>query len=105
MPYDPEKNAYKMPAPADMHEAGLIIIAAQGAVTVLLDKLAQAHGYEEGPWLEEIEETIIRNAKGSVTEGVPISSEARGMGLGIEVVSALLRRLRRRITSGAGPEF
>lgn len=86
-----------MPTPANMQEAGLIQVALGHAVMTLLDKVADANGNLPGPWLDELEQTLIRDAKGSVAEGVDISIEARGMSLGVELVTALVHRLRRRL--------
>ena len=44
-----------------------------------LKELAKTHGGGSGPWLDEIETTLLRELKSSVTEGVDITIEAEAM--------------------------
>jgi hypothetical protein len=97
MGYDEVSKKYTMRAPSNLQEAAFIIAALGPAVRTLLDKLAEAHGNKAGPWLDEIEKIIITEAKGTISEDIPIETEASGMGLGIESLNALIQSLRRRL--------
>ncbi|MGY4364061.1 hypothetical protein ACVW1A_000126 [Bradyrhizobium sp. LB1.3] len=99
MPFDPEKKQFSMAMPENMQESSLLITAMGQSIMTLLDKLAETHGDRPGPWLDEIEKTLIRDAKGTVTEDIHVVTEARGMGLGVEAITALIQRLRRKLNT------
>jgi GNAT superfamily N-acetyltransferase len=96
MPFDKQTQSFSMPTPETLTQASFVIMALGGAAMELLDRLAIAHGNIPGPWLDELEEVLIRAAKGIIADGIHISDEARGMKLGIELLDALIQRQRRR---------
>lgn len=94
---DDDRKVVNMPAPENLQEAGLVILALIGGVDHLLDGLAAANGNTDGPWLDEIKQVIIKNAKGTVTESISIGTEAAGMKMGVDLLDVLVERLRRRL--------
>jgi hypothetical protein len=79
LPFDPEKKQFSMAAPENLQEAALLITAMGCSIMTLLDRLAEAHGNKPGPWLDEVEKTLVRNAKGTITEDIHVATEAWGL--------------------------
>lgn len=73
--------------------AGIIVPALRS----VLEELAKLHGDKAGAWLDELELRLIADAKGTVTEGLPIEVEAAGLKAGIDVLQATLDVVRNRL--------
>ena len=96
---DNKKIAFSMPAPKSLQEAGFVIMALSGDIDHLLNALAEANGNVNGPWLDEIKQVLIRDAKGTVSESISIETEVVGMKIGIDLLDNLVERFRRRLIS------
>ena len=96
---DGRRVDFSLPTPKNLQEAGFVMMALMGSVDHLLNKMAELNGNVNGPWLDEIKQVLIKNAKGTVSESIPIGTEAGGMKLGIDLLDALVERLRRRLIS------
>lgn len=89
-----KKLAFVVKAPENLQEAGFVIMALAGAVSTLVKELAKHHDGKPGPWLDEIEEVLIRDAKGTVAADIHIATEASGMKKGIDLLDALIKNER-----------
>ena len=85
----------------DMDPAGLgsVINITTTALRTTLETLAKEHGSKSGAWLDELEERLIRDAEGTIAEGVPIEAEAASIGLGINVLQAVLDVVRENLAA------
>ena len=63
-----------------------------------LKELAKTHGGGSGPWLDEIETTMLRELKSSVTEGVDITIEAEAMTGAINMLKMFFAEVRGELT-------
>jgi hypothetical protein len=63
-----------------------------------LKELAKTHGGGSGPWLDEIETTLLRELKSSVTEGVDITIEAEAMTGAINMLKMFFAEVREELT-------
>ena len=63
-----------------------------------LKELAKTHGGGSGPWLDEIETTLLRELKSSVTEGVDITIEAEAMTGAINMLKMFFAEVRGELT-------
>lgn len=70
----------------------------QNSFRKTLEALAAQHGNQPGTWLDELEEGLIRDAKGAVTEGIPIEADAEAIQFGVDVLQATLDAVRRNLT-------
>jgi hypothetical protein len=64
------------------------------AFTTTLETLAAHKGGKAGPWLDDLQEILISDAKGTVAEGMPIEADVEGVKLGIDVLQATLDAVR-----------
>ena len=69
------------------------------ALRTVLEELAKTYGNKAGPWLDELEARLIAEAKGTVTEGMPIEAEAASLTIGIDVLQATLDVVRHNLVS------
>jgi hypothetical protein len=87
--------------PLTLENAGAICLAFNGTIKILIDALARAHGNTPGPWLDELEAHCIRDAKGTVTERIPIDVEFAALKFGVDAVRIHFDGLRDRLKPGA----
>lgn len=78
---------------------GSVVNVTATALRTTLETLAEVHGSKGGPWLDELEKRLIRDAKGTIGEGIPIQDEAAGIGLGIDVLQAILDVVRENLAA------
>ncbi|WP_092148122.1 hypothetical protein [Bradyrhizobium sp. NFR13] len=93
------KKLFSLQSPRNLLEAQFTIVALSGAIDTLLTRLAEHHGNANGPWLDELEQEILREAKSTVAEGVQIEVEAEGMKIGVDLLDALIKRARFRLVT------
>ena len=67
------------------------------ALRTVLEELAEAHGNKAGPWLDDLEARLIRDAKGTITEGASIEVEAASLKVGIDVLQMTLDVVRHNL--------
>lgn len=76
-----------------------LISSLNAAFRNALAALADAHGNEPGPWLDQLEEVTVATIKSAVSEGVAIETEAEAITAGLTLVQATFAELRREIGS------
>jgi hypothetical protein len=78
---------------------GAVATVMVGAFRATVAELAQFHEGKPGPWLDELEKNLIREAKGTVTEGIAIEADAEAVQLGVDVLQAALDATRARLVA------
>ncbi|PWJ81473.1 hypothetical protein C7441_1104 [Pseudaminobacter salicylatoxidans] len=73
------------------------LISLHALRTVIEEMVEQRGGI--GPWYDELEQELIRDAKGTIAEGVPIETEAGALKLGIDVLQMTLDVVRHKFGS------
>lgn len=66
------------------------------ALRVTLENMAENH--EDLEWLDQLEKTLIYNAKSFITEGIPINEEAESFGVAIQVLQGTIGATRASLT-------
>ncbi|MBC8718199.1 hypothetical protein [Ochrobactrum sp. Marseille-Q0166] len=66
------------------------------ALRVTLENMAKNH--KDLEWLDELEKTLIYNAKSFITEGVAIDEEAESFGVAIQVLQGVIGATRASLT-------
>jgi ribose 1,5-bisphosphokinase PhnN len=64
------------------------------ALRTALEELASRREGDDRTWYDELEARLIRDAKGTITEGFPIEVEAASLKAGIDVLQATLDVVR-----------
>lgn len=95
--YDSEKKKTTIPAPTNLHEAGGVIVVLGSTLRTTLEKLIIKEPAISSEWLDAFEAQVIRDAKNTVTEGIDIASDARGIGIGVAMVQTFFDVIRRKI--------
>jgi len=72
------------------------------ALRTTLEALAKRHGNQAGPWLDDMESILIREAKGTIAEGLPIEVDAASVKLGIDILQMQLDIVRRNLIAKDG---
>lgn len=78
---------------------GAALVAVQTALRTVIEEQAKHHSGSE--WFDDLEKRLIRDAKGTVTEGIAIEAEANSLKLGIDVLQATLDASRRHLGLGS----
>ena len=78
---------------------GLWVLALQSALRETLLMLADTKGDQALPWLSEFEDQLIRDAKGTVTEGIPVDDETGLVDSAIDMLKFVFDGVRRDIAS------
>jgi hypothetical protein len=68
-----------------------------GALVLAIEKLAEEHDGHPDEWLDELEEVLLRNAKATVAEGIPIEVESEAIQYGVDMLQAALNLARHRL--------
>lgn len=76
---------------------GAALIAFQGALDLSLSALAAEKGVEDMSWFDELHQNAVRAAKGTITEQIPIETEAGALRFGFQAVDALFQTIRVRL--------
>ncbi|ACE93919.1 hypothetical protein PYR71_29895 [Rhizobium sp. MC63] len=74
----------------DERKLGAALIAVQSAFSVAIAELSKLHKGNSPQWFEDLEEVVIANAKGTVTEGISLDVEVESLKFGIDVLRAIL---------------
>jgi hypothetical protein len=85
--------ATKIPVAA----AGAVALGFKEAMDVMMDAVAEQHGNQPGPWLDELRAEAIRRIKGTVGEGMHIHQEVALIRASIEAVEAVFDGYAKRI--------
>ncbi|MBP2449618.1 hypothetical protein [Rhizobium leguminosarum] len=70
------------------------VIAVQSALWVAIDNLSKIQEDKGQKWFDDLEEVALDEAKGTVTIGISIETEAESLKFGIDVLKAILRAKR-----------
>lgn len=73
--------------------------AANGGLHQAILALAACHGGKSGPWLDELEATLLRDTKNIVFEGVSIEDEAEAVAYALENLRGVMGNVRQRLES------
>ena len=73
------------------------LIAVQKGFRTLLEKLSEQHGGKDGPWFDELEGVLIRDAKGTVTEGSAKDADGDLVKFGVDILQSTLHSFRRTL--------
>ncbi|MQW00024.1 hypothetical protein CN166_31150 [Sinorhizobium medicae] len=73
------------------------LVAVQSALRVTIEELAKLNEGKGQEWFDALEEVVIRDAKGTVTEGIPIQTEAEALKFGVDVLQATLNASRNQL--------
>jgi hypothetical protein len=74
------------------------------ALRIALDDLAEGHGKAGGVWLDELEDTAIRQVKATVGEGIPIEAEADALQFGVDTLKAAFNAFRDHLIAAEDKE-
>lgn len=67
-----------------------ITAAVVPALRATIEALAQKYDNKDGEWFDALQQKLIADAKGTITEGFHIDTEVQIIGLGVQVVQATL---------------
>ncbi|MDE3829334.1 hypothetical protein CN157_16115 [Sinorhizobium meliloti] len=73
------------------------LVAVQSALRVTIEELAKLNEGKGQEWFDALEEVVIRDAKGTVTEGISIQTEAEALKFGVDVLQATLNASRNQL--------
>lgn len=79
----------------DNYAAALVIMG--HSFRILLGKVAEQHNSQDGPWLDELQDELVLEAKGMITEGFSIQTDAAIVKFGIDVLQTTLDAFRRSL--------
>ncbi|MEO9340409.1 hypothetical protein ABFT80_23630 [Mesorhizobium sp. SB112] len=74
-----------------------ITMALQSGLRTTLEHLAAANGFQDGPWLTEIEKTLVEDASNLWSEGIAIETELNAMSSGRNLIRTLTEALRMQL--------
>lgn len=98
-----EKKTFSVQMPQGLDRtagfASAALTLASALQTVLKEERDQ-QGTNAKTWLDELEKRLIRDAKGSVTEGIAIQVEAPALQYSVYVLQAVLDSVRAGIIDG-----
>jgi len=86
--------AGRFPIPA----AGPVAMVLHAGFGALLDALAEHHGDKPGPWLDALEEAVIKRAKNVVVEGMPMHFEAPLIEAGLRALKTVFEDYRNELS-------
>ncbi|WP_457662733.1 hypothetical protein [Sinorhizobium medicae] len=81
----------------DERKLAAALIAVQSALRVTIEELAKLNEGKGQQWFDALEEVVIRDAKGTVTEDIPIQAEAEALKFGVDVLQATLNASRNQL--------
>jgi hypothetical protein len=76
---------------------GSALIAYREALNLAFKELARIKGTEDLTWFDELRAQAVRASKGTVTEQIPIETEAKALRFGFQALDLELEALRRRL--------
>lgn len=76
-------------------------IASRGALYETLLALAACHGGQDGPWLDELEASFIRNTKNVNFSGVRMEAETAAVEAALRNLQMVVGSVRRRLHQGS----
>jgi hypothetical protein len=82
-----------------MDEACTAMGVMTNSLRITLNKMAEEHGYQAGPWFDDLSDQLIREVKGTITEGIPIERDAASVGYSLELLEGLLGVIRGKLVS------
>ncbi|WP_192246851.1 hypothetical protein [Mesorhizobium silamurunense] len=88
---------------ADDKKLAAALIAVQSALWVAIEALSKFQEARDQQWFNDLEEVSLNEAKGTVTTGISIESEAESLKFGIDVLKAILHSKRVQLGLAAKP--
>lgn len=79
------------------HASAASLICAQALAKTLIE-LGPANGDNPAEWLDSLEKSLLRDAKGTRIEGIPIEQEADALQYGVDMLEGALKYARRKLT-------
>lgn len=76
-----------------------IVVVLQPALRTAIEELAKMYDYSAGPWLDEFEERLVRQAHETSVENAP--TESGNVNLGVEVLRATVDVVRQSLLSSS----
>ena len=74
-----------------------IVRALQTGLRTTLEYLAEQHGFEDGPWLDELEKALIGDVSNIWAQGLPIETELKALEEGRRLMQTLTNALRSQL--------
>jgi hypothetical protein len=88
---------YKIPVPSTRDAALFSILVMTGAFRTTLEKIAAEHGFQAGPWFDDLVGQLVTDARGTISD-MPESIEAEGVGVGLQTLEAVIQTVRNKLT-------
>lgn len=92
-----KKPAFTMSVEPTIDNYGTMLAVAIPALRTVLEELAAANGGRSGKWLDDLEEKLLLNAKGTEVSGMAIPTEAKALTYGIEALKNTIAVVRRNL--------
>lgn len=92
-----KKITFRTRMPVNQAEWSSLTMALSSALLHTLDDLAASHNDKLGPWLDDLEHRLIREAKSDAVWDISTEAAAPALARNIEVLQGILDRLRRRL--------
>jgi hypothetical protein len=96
---EPKKPAFSMRTPVDMTEASAALLVMANSLRITLIQMAEEHEFQSGPWFDDLADRLVREAKGTVAEGISIEQDAASVGFSVELLEGLLGVIRNKLVS------
>lgn len=97
MSEDHEYSATPRSGRLTIHHLGASANAFQGALWLAVQELAKTRGTDPLDWLQTLRQKAVRQAKGAITERMPIELEADALQFGVDSLEAAFNAYRDRI--------
>ncbi|RVO51912.1 hypothetical protein [Sinorhizobium meliloti] len=81
----------------DGRKLAAALVAVQTALRTTIEELAKLNEGKGQHWFNTLEEVVIRDAKGTITEDIPIQAEAEALKFGVDVLQATLNASRNQL--------
>jgi hypothetical protein len=88
---------YNIPVPTTKEAALFSILIMSGAFRTTLEKLAEAHQWQAGAWLDDLAGELVTAARGTYSD-MPVTVEAEGVGIGLQTLEAVIETVRAKLT-------
>ena len=69
------------------------------SLRLTLIQLAEEHDFQSGPWFDDLADRLVREAKGTVSEGISIERDAASIGFSLDLLEGLLGVIRNKLVS------
>lgn len=76
---------------------GAAVMAFRGSLDKAVSMIAEDRGTADLSWLDELRDHSVKAAKGTLTENIPIETEAGALRFGFQMLEGEFEALRRRL--------